>query len=251
MNALRFTGLVLGWLVGVVPLLAAQHVDTIRVGSSALRDATLHAGTYTIESFQRVDGRDTPISTTTQAITRGREGDFDAYTIHTTHMAAAGDTTIGVIVARATDFALLHHRVKAGQDSAAVAVTAGYATGWVVLPGEPTRLIDQRLQQPVFPIEGQIPWLFPLLPLAEGYTAAVPHYSEWEEREHWTTIQVVGSERLARDGHVFDCWKVDGGELFPGFRVVYWVEKSTRRVVEGVARGPEAGPEFWSRVRTP
>jgi hypothetical protein len=237
--------------MGFAPAVAAQHVDTVRVGSAALRDASLQTGTYTIESFQRVDGRDTPISTTTQAVTRDRQGDLDVYIVHTAHVSAGGDTTVSVIVARASDFALLHHRVKADQDSAAVTVTAGYLTGWVVLPGEPTRLIDQRLERPVFPIEGQVPWLFPLLPLAEGYRAAVPHYSEWEGREDWTTIRVVGSERLTQDGRVLDCWKVDGGELFPGYQVTYWVEKTTRRVVRGVARGSEAGPEFWSQLRTP
>lgn len=251
MNTFRCAGLLATWLIGVTPAVAAQHVDTVRVGNPALRDARLQPGTYTIESFRRADGHDTPISTTRQAITRDRQADVDVYVIHTTHASAGGDTTIGVIVARASNYALLHHRVKAARDSAAVAVTNGHVTGWVVLPGEPTRLIDQRLERPVFPIEGQIPWLFPLLPLAEGYAAAVPHYSQWEGREEWSTIRVVGAERLTQDGRELDCWKVDGGELFPGYRVTYWVEKSTRRVVQGVARGAEAGPEFWSRMRTP
>jgi hypothetical protein len=237
--------------MGVTHPIAAQHVDTVRVGSVVLRDGRLQTGTYTIESLRRVDGRDTPISTTTQAITRDRQGDVDVYLIRTTHASSEGDTTIGVIVARATDLALLHHRVKAARDSAAVAVTNGYITGWVVLPEEPIRLIDQRWERPVFPIEGQIPWLFPLLPLAEGYMAVVPHYSQWEGREEWSTIRVVGAERLRQGGQELDCWRVDGGELFPGYRVTYWVDKNTRRVVQGVARGTEAGPEFWSRARTP
>jgi hypothetical protein len=148
------------------------------------------------------------------------------YTIHTTHVSAEGDTTIGVIVARAHDYALLHHRVKAENDSAAIAVSAKYVTGWVVLPDEPIELIDQQLNGSVFPIEGQIPWLFPLLPLADGYSAAVPHYSQWAGSEEWSMIRVVGSERVILNGHERDCWKVDGGELFPGYGVTYWVEKA-------------------------
>jgi hypothetical protein len=251
MNALRYAGLVAGWLTSVTPAIAAQHIDTVRVGAAALRDVQLQPGTYTIESVRRADGRDTPINVTTQTITRERKSDIDVFVVHTTHAATGGDTTIGVIVARASDFALVHHRVKATGDSAAVAATDGYLTGWVVLPGELPRLIDQRLDRPVFAIEGQIPWLFPLLPLVEGYAAAVPHYSEWEGREQWSTIRVVGAERVTRNGQELDCWKVDGGELFPGYGVTYWVDKRTRRVVQGVARGTEAGPEFWSWLRMP
>jgi hypothetical protein len=251
MNAFRYAALVAGWLTAVTSAMAAQHIDSVRAGGTTLRDVQLQPGTFIMESVRRADGRDTPISVTTQTITRDHRGDVDVYVIHTTHAATGGDTTVGVIVARTSDFSLLHHRVKAAGDSAAVAVTDGYLTGWVVLPGEPPQLIDQRLDRPVFPIEGQIPWLFPLLPLAEGYAAAVPHYSQWEGREQWSTIRVVGTEQVTRNGQELDCWKVDGGELFPGYGVTYWVDKRTHRVVQGVARGTEAGPEFWSWLRTP
>lgn len=251
MRALRCACVAGGWLTAAAPTVAAQDVDTVRVGSSVLRDVQLQTGTYTIESVQRVDGRDTPLSVTTQAITRDRHGGIDVYVIHTTHAAADGDTTTGVIVARASDFALVHHRVKAVGDSTAVAVADGYLTGWVVLPGEPIRLLDQRLVGSVFPIEGQVPWLFPLLPLEEGYAAAIPHYSQWAGVEQWFTIRVVGLERVTLNGQELDCWKVDGGELFPGYRATYWVDQRSRRVVQGVARGTEPGPEYWSWLRMP
>ncbi len=250
MPTARFVGLFVGCALAMVPVVAAQHVDTVRVGSPALQGVSLKTGTYTIESFRRADGSDTPISTTTQAVSRDRKGNLDIYTIHTTHMSAE-DTTIGVIMVRADNFALLHHRVKAKNDSAAVAVSAKHVTAWVVLPEEPVRLVDQQLDAAVFPIEGQIPWLFPLLPLAERYAAAIPHYSQWAGREEWSMIRVVGSERVTLDGHEWDCWKVDGGELFPGYGVTYWVEKGSRRVIQGVAKGVEPGPEFWSRLRIP
>ncbi|MDH3457599.1 MAG: hypothetical protein OER90_12245 [Gemmatimonadota bacterium] len=249
MNAAGCAGLVGTCLAAFATNVAAQQLDTVRVGSDALRGAKLQTGTYTIESVRRVDGRDTPISTTTQSITRERHAGVDVYVIHTTHAAAGEDTTVGVIVARAADFALLHHRVKAHSDSAAITVTDGYLTGWVVLPGEPVRLIDQRLAGPVFPIEGQVPWLFPLLPLAEAYGAVVPHYSEWEGAEQWSTMRVLGIEEITLNGQALECWKVDGGELFPGYRVTYWVDRQSRRIVQGVARGPQTGPEFWSRLQ--
>lgn len=248
MRAARCIRLLVGCTLAVVPTVAAQQVDTVRVGSLAFSGVSLQTGMYSMESFRRADGQDTPISTTSQAISRDRQGDLDMYTIHTTHVSAEGDTTIGVIVARAHDYALLHHRVKAENDSAAIAVSAKYVTGWVVLPDEPIELIDQQLNGSVFPIEGQIPWLFPLLPLADGYSAAVPHYSQWAGGEEWSMIRVVGSERVILNGHERDCWKVDGGELFPGYGVTYWVEKGSRRVVQGVARGVEPGPEFWSKL---
>jgi hypothetical protein len=251
MHVLRCGGAVAGWLVAGTCIVAAQGIDTVRVGDPALRDARLVPGTYTIESMRRVDGRDTPGSVTTQTVTRERRDGVDVYVIHTTHASADGDTTIGVIVARASDYALVHHRVKAVADSAAVTATDAYLTGWVVLPETPTSLIDERLDGPVFPIEGQIPWLFPLLPLTEGYGAAMPHYSEWRRGEQWKTIRVIGSERVTRNGHEWECWKIDGGELFRGYGVTYWVDKRTRRVIQSVARGTGDGPEYWSWLRVP
>lgn len=229
----------------------AQDVDTILVGSAALRNAVLRAGTYTMESFRRADGVETRISVTRQSVGRSRAGATEVYVIHTTHASVDGDTTVGVIVARATDFALVHQRVRADRDSAAVAMADGYVTGWVALPGEPVLLLDQRLAHAVFPVEGQIPWLFPLLPLRSGFAAAVPHYSPWSAGEEWSTIRVVGSDVIALGAREVDCWVVDGGELFPGYTATYWIDKGTRRVVQGVARGAEGGPEFWSRMRSP
>ena len=248
MNTSQCGALISVCLATLVPPAAAQQLDTIRVGSRALRGADLRTGTYIMESFRRADGQDTRISTTTQTITRERHAGLEVYVIRTTHAAAGNDTTVGVIVARASDFALVHHRVKAPGDSAAITATDGYLTGWVVLPEEPVRLLDQRVAGPVFPIEGQIPWLFPLLPLAEGYAAAIPHYSQWEGTVQWSTLRVLGTEQITLGGQAVDCWKVDGGELFPGYRVTYWVDKGMRRIVQGVARGPEPGPEFWSRI---
>jgi hypothetical protein len=250
MNATRYAGLFAIWLLAITHPAGAQGVDTVRVGSAALHEFRPHLGVYTIESFHRIDGRDTPLSTTIQAISQERRGEVDVYVVHTTHVSE-GDTTVGVIVARASDLALLHHRVTATRDSAAVSVTHGYLTGWVALPDEPVRLIDEPLEGAVFPVEGQVPWLFPLLPLTEGYAAAVPHYSQWEARETWSSIRVVAAEWITVGGRDFDCWRVDGGELFAGYGVTYWIDKDTRRVVRGIARGPAGGPEFWSRMRVP
>ncbi len=62
---------------------------------------------------------------------------------------------------------------------------------------------------------------------------------------------MLGSETVEHGGTVLDCWKVDAGELFPGYRVTHWVEKHTRRIVQSVARGQAAGPEFWAKARIP
>jgi hypothetical protein len=162
----------------------------------------------------------------------------------------SNDTTRSSIVVRADDYALIHHRVKANRDSAAVSVSNTFLTGWVVLPDQPIALLDQNLSRPVFPVEGQIPWLFPLLPLEEGYAAALPYFSEWHGGEQWKTIRVTGSDSLRLGDVTFDCWVVDGGELFPGYEVTYWIDRATRRILQGVARGGEGRPEYWSRALT-
>jgi len=118
-------------LTGIGATLGAQEMDTVRVGSSALEGpgARLMAGTFVMESFKRVDGVDTPTSTTTQHVALGRRGSDDVYVIETIHVAPDGDTTRSSIVVRAADFSLMHHRVKAAHDSAAVTATAMYLTG--------------------------------------------------------------------------------------------------------------------------
>lgn len=239
------------WILGLIGMsarLGAQEVDTVRVGSASLEGARLLPGAVVMESFKRVDGVDTPTSTTTQRVALGRRGADDVYVIETVHVSPDGDTTRSSIVVRAADFSLMHHRVKAARDSAAATATATYLTGWVALPDQPVSLLDRQLDRPVFPVEGQIPWLFPLLPLAPGYTATIPHYSEWAGAEQWKTIRVTGTETVRRGAAAVDCWVVDGGELFPGYRVTYWVAKSTRQIVQGVARGAGTGPEYWSKA---
>lgn len=245
----RACALALAWTVATALPLRPQVVDTVRVGSASLRIASLEEGRYTIDNFREVEGEESLASTTTQEIRRESRDGLDLYVVRTVHATVDGDTTVGTITARASDLSLLHHRVKARADSAAVTAEAGHLTGWVSLPDQPVSLIDQNLDRPVFPIEGQIPWQFPLLPLEEGYAAAIPHYSEWRGEEQWTSIRVIGSERVDVDGRTFDCWKVDGGELFPGYDVTYWVDRTTRRVVREMARGSGAGPVYRSRMR--
>lgn len=251
MNTLRCIMVALGALALAARPAAAQHVDTIRVGTPSLAGAELELGAYTLLSVQRVDGEDTPISTTTLEIRRERAAARAAYVILSRHASADGDTTVGELVVRADNFALIHHRVKGLRDSAVVAATATHLTGWVVLPDEPIRLIDEQRDAGVFPVEGQVPWLFPLLPLQNGYAAAIPHYSQWANQEEWDLIRVVGEEHVTLDGGEYDCWKVDGGELFPGYGVTYWVDKGTRRIVQGVARSDGGGPEYWSWMQAP
>jgi hypothetical protein len=249
MNTIRYITIALCGLSFAARPAAAQNVDTIRVGTPSLAAAELELGSYTMLSVQRVDGEDTPISTTTLEIRRERTAARDTYVILSRHMSADGDTTVGELVVSADDFALIHHRVKGLRDSAVVAATPTHLTGWVVLPDEPIRLIDEQRDAAVFPVEGQVPWLLHLLPLQDGYAAAIPHYSQWAGQEEWDLIRVVGEERVTLDGGEYDCWKVDGGELFPGYGVTYWVDKHTRRIVQGVARSAGGGPEYWSWVQ--
>ncbi len=203
-----------------------------------------------MDGFERADGEDTRISTTSQRISEGRNGDLRVFIIETVHLSNT-DTTRSTLVVDAADYSLVHHRVKAARDSAALTANRGHLTGWAALPGEPIRLVDRQLDHPVFPVEGQVLWLSPLLPLEAGYRAAIPHFSQWEGGEQWSVIHVLGSERVDVGGVSVDCWKVDGGEVFPGYRITYWVAKRTRRVVRGVARGEGGGPEYWAEARSP
>lgn len=246
--ALRLTLAVITALsLGRFPAAEAQQVDTVRAGSASLAGAALEPGGYLLENYMQQDGVDQLMSTTSQVVRRDRVGSTDVWIIETEHMSS--DTSRTIIVVRADDFSLMHHRVVATQDSTASSSTGYHLTGWVALADQPVSLLDVPLNGPVFPVEGQIPWLFPLLPLADGYAAAIVHFSEWSGQEKWNRIRVVGSETIDIGGRSFDCWKIDGGELFPGYGVTYWVEQQTRRVVRGVARGQGDGPVYWSQVR--
>jgi hypothetical protein len=150
---------------------------------------------------------------------------------------------------RAKDLSLIFHRVKGARDSAAVSASRNHATAWVVLPNQPVRLFDLTLPAPVFGVEGQIPWLLPLLPLAAGYRAVVPHFSQWEGREAWDSVAVIGTETVSAGGRTYEAWKVDLGPLGPpGYRMTRWIDRRTRRVVQSVLRG-SSGAEYWSSLR--
>lgn len=230
--------------------LAAQVPDTVRVGSLALADARLFPTSDTVDNYIVTGGARTLAGTTVRTITRLEDPLEPGYRIHTVHWTAGGDTSHTTMVVRSRDLSLVFHRVKAPRDSAAVTAWRGHLTAWVVLPGQPVALLDRELAHPVFGVEGQVPWLLPLLPLAAGYMAAVPHFSPWDGGERWTTISVIGAERVTLGTRTFDCWKVDVGAVGPpGYRMVRWVDRQSRRVVQSALRGPDGEREYWSFVR--
>lgn len=225
---------------------SGQAVDTVRAGSASLDGAVLAPGSWVLENYQQTNGVDELMGSTRQSVRRGEAGGVPVWIVETVHVFE--DTSRSSIVVRADDFSLVHHSVRAAHDSASVAAGPGYLAGWVVLPDEPLRLLDRALAHPVFPVEGQIPWLFPLLPLRPGYAAAIPHFNQWRGEESWAEIRVLGEETIEVNGRSCDCWKVDGGELFPGYGVTYWIDRETRRIVRGVASGQGDGPVYRSET---
>lgn len=231
--------------------LTAQRVDTVRVGSPSVRAASMPLTSDTVDSYALRAGVRTPVSTTVRTITHEREGPEPVYRIHTLHWAAQGDTSTSTITVRASDLSLVYHRVKASHDSAAVSASRDHLTAWVVLPRQPVLLLDRTLERPVFPVEGQVPWLLPLLPLAPGYRAAIPHFSQWDGREAWMNLEVLADESVTIGARTYRCWKVDTGPLGPpGYRMIRWIDQGSRRVVQSVLRGGGDGPEYWSHLRS-
>lgn len=230
----------------------AQHIDSVWVGSQSLVGARLRLGTESVKSFQLADGVRTPNSTTSRTTSLERHAGTDVYVMRYVHASADGNTTTSTMVVRASDFALVRHKVTADTDSAAVTASDGQITGWVVLPENPVQLLDVQIGHPVYPIEGQIPWLFPMLPLREGYRAAIAHFSQWSGTEEWADVIVIGSERIQFGRRIVDCWRVDTGELGPpGYRGYHWVAKEDRRVLQSVLRGTQDGVEYWAVALPP
>jgi hypothetical protein len=232
------------------PRFAAQVPDTVRVGSPLLAHAHPTLTSDTVDNYVVTAGTRSLAGTTVRTITRRDDPLEPVFEIRTAHWTVGGDTSHTTMVVRAGDLSLVFHRVKAPRDSAAVTASRGHLTGWVVLPDRPVALLDRTLAHPVFGVEGQVPWLFPLLPLAAGYTAVVQHFSPWDGGERWDSITVVGAERVTIGRRVFDCWKVDVGAVGPpGYRMVRWVDRDSRRVVQSALRGPDAEREYWSYLR--
>ena len=227
--------------------LCAQTVDTVFVGSLPVKDAKLFVGTETFHSYKLENGQKNLTSITRQTITPLQAGVSNAYLIESVHVDTKGDTTLGMLIIKASDFSLIHHKVKATADSAAVTCYGHYLTGWVVLPGQPVRLIDLKTPRPVFPVDGPQPWLVSLLPLREGYSALVPRFNMWRGKEIWSSIKVLGGEMLEHHGQRVDCWKVDAGPMGPpGYRSYRWVEKATGRVLQSVLQGEAGQVEYWT-----
>ncbi|MDH3197636.1 MAG: hypothetical protein OEO21_05290 [Candidatus Krumholzibacteria bacterium] len=251
MNPLAGVGLCVLVLSSSPPTHAQTPTDTIRVGSPAVNAKLLTLGSVVVENFVEEDGVRTLRSRTRQTIVPARAGDNDVVVLRVAH-ETEGDTTQTVLVLRRDDLALLHHSVRAARDSASVTVSGLHVTGWAVLPNAPARLIDARLEHPVFPVEGQIPWLMGLLPLAEGYVAVIPYYSQWQDAFLWRRIEVVASESVQVGGAPVDCWKIDAGPLGPpGYRMTRWIDKRTRRVVQSALLGKPGEKAYWAHATAP
>jgi hypothetical protein len=242
------------FVILVLPLtlgrLTAQGVDTIRVGDATIARSLMPLTTDTVDDYTVTGGQRQLTGTTIRSIAMHQERGDGVYEIRTTS-TGAGDTTFSTMVVRVQDLSLIFHRVKARSDSAAVTVSRDHLTGWVVLPNQPAVLLDRTLEHPVFGVEGQLPWLLPLLPFTTGFRAVVTHFSEWSGAESFSTVAVVASERVTVAGRSFDCWELDTGPLGPpGYRMYRWVDKQSRRVIQSVLRGTGTGPEYWSVLRS-
>jgi len=246
MPKLSIAILLSGVIAGTTP---AQTIVIVRVGAPVLRGLMLSPGSDTVDNYLVEGGSRRLTATTVRTITLQTDSIEPRYEIRTLHWAPQGDTGSSTMTIRASDLSLVFHRVKAARDSAAVTASRTHLTGWVVLPNQPLRLIDLNLPAPVLGVEGQIPWLFPLLPLTAGSKMAIAHFSQWDGGERWDTLNVTGSESVTLGPITYDCWKVDVGALGPpGHRMTRWVDRRTRRVVQSVLRGT-AGPEYWSYLR--
>lgn len=227
--------------------LRAQTTDTLFAGSPSLGTVPLATGTDTIRSFTEQEGVRTPSSTTILTIETSVDDGTEVYHVGSLHIS--DDTTVTLIVVRKSDFALMHHGVRAPDDSGAVTVAGDRISGWVALPSRPVLLFDLQTDHPVLPVDGPAPWIVRLLPLREDYSAAVPSFSMWTKSERWRTYKVAGSEFVENGGRTFECWKVDGGPLGPpGYISYLWVEKSSRRIVQGALLNPDGGREYWSHT---
>jgi len=246
MSPVRYAAFAMLVLLLTVGRLGAQGVDTIRVGNPTIAGSLMPLTTDTVDDYVLAGGQRQLTGTTIRSIVMHQERGDRVYEIRTTS-SGAGDTTFSTMVVRVQDLSLIFHRVKAQHDSAAVTVSRDHLTGWVVLPNQPPVLLDRTMDHPVFGVEGQIPWLFPLLPLTAGYRAVVTHFSQWSGAESFSTVAVVASERVTVGRRSFDCWEVDTGFLGPpGYRMYRWVDKQSRRVIQSVLRGAGTGPEYWS-----
>lgn len=222
--------------------------DTLRVGDLILEEVNLPLGTVSFESFKIHQGKRTPVNKSVLTIRQIIEEGVPAYEVSIVHRAAGrNDSAVTTIFARWNDLALLRHKVNAIHDSAAVLYSHGFLSGWVVLPEKPVLLIDRKIPQPVFPVDGPVPWLLGSLPLKQNFHVILPRYSMWQDREIFEEVHVLGSESLHRHGKTFECWKVDNGPFaIPGYRAFRWVDKRSKRVVQTVLRGKENEPEYWT-----
>ncbi len=241
--------LVTAMLACVLPLVAQQPA-LIRPGDRDLLRARMPLGADTIDNYVLEFGRERLAGSTVRVISLVTEGQDRHYEIRTAHWQTDRDTSHSVMAVRVRDLSLVFHRVKGPRDSAAVTVAAGHLTGWVVLPDRPILLLDRRLERPVFGVEGQVPWLLPLLPLAPGYRAVVPHFSQWAGVESADTVAVIGREPVVIGDRTFDCWHLDAGPLGPpGYRAHLWIDAATRRVVQAAVRSDRPATEWRSRRR--
>jgi len=236
------------FLLFSIQTVSAQTIDTIRVGDGTIPPGKLMAGTYIIDNYRVKDGVEELRSVTTQNITMDTLDNVPVYHISFEH-AATSDTTFSMITARQSDYSLMFHQVKGKHDSASVAIVGHHVSGWVALPDQPIRLINQMYEHRLFPIEGQVPWLFPLLPMKLNYSVAFPHYSPWDAQERWRYLTVIGEEDLDIGGTNFKCWVVDGGLLFSDYRVTFWVDQHMMRIVQGIAKSDSSDTYYRSTLR--
>lgn len=136
-----------------------------------------------------------------------------------------------------TTLAPIRHLSHAAHRVIALDFEGRAVTGTVTRPNEEPEAVDWNADVPLFD-SSTIDLVLRALPLAAGRAWRVPSYIHESGGTVWTTLRVVGTERIDLASGPVDTWKaeVDWGND----RVTtYWVDRTTRDLVwmESAANG--------------
>jgi hypothetical protein len=202
---------------------AAQRTDTVIAEQRQFHRAP-RFGVDTIDQYVVYGDSAQLQGTSTSSLTQATDGNVIA--------VATLRTVVYTTVLHAQTFAPLREHTQAIDDSADVRFAGDRAQGWVDPGnGKARQNIDIALPAKASPFDGAgRALLLQFLPLAEGYTAAVPSFDPFQGQTEWWRMRVVGSETLTYHGGPVACWIVEIGIPASSGHPVHrmWITKSGR-----------------------
>jgi hypothetical protein len=192
----------------------------------------MQAGTFNYAARIEMGGQTIPLKTSITAVEDG-----STWVVTQTTTVPGGDQTDRTVIGK-SDLGLRSRAVRQGPVTIDLAVADGKISGRMAA-GAQGADISAPVDGILFADGAAGPLVLATLPLADGYTTVFRNFDLQPPKVRTVKLTVTGSEQVTVPAGAFDTFRIELTSSDDENKTIYWVAKESRKVVKGVASGPQ------------